>query len=218
MAARSTESTRAIQEKFETDFLKVGAAYYATGGAGAGSPNNINGQPHLIPSAGSSNAFQLSQLVQARLSCTKANVPAEGRVFICDPVVSATLDGLVTITHDVTPFGKEVLTQGMSRGQRFIMNLYGFDIMESNRLHVANYSDGTTSITNGVGNLVMCVLDDQTKPIMGAWRRKPKVEGERNKDHRRDEFTTSLRYGFGIQRLDTLLCLPTSSTAIANAP
>lgn len=217
MAERAAESTRAIQEKFESDFLKAAASYYATGGGGAADPSNINGFPHSIPSSGSSNAFELSQLIKARLSLDKANAPGAGRVFICDPVVEATLNGLVTITHDVTQFGKEVLTQGMARGQRFVMNLYGFDIITSNRLHVADYSDGTTSITGGVGNLVMCVLDDQCKPVMGAWRRMPKSEGERNKDRARDEFVTRARYGFGIQRLDTMVCLPTSASAIANA-
>lgn len=216
IAERAAESTRAIQEVFETDFLKTAAEYYAAGGTGASDPNNINGFPHLIPSAGANNAFELSQLIKARLAFDKANVPAEGRVFVCDPVVEATLNGLVTITQDVTPFGKEVLSQGMARGQRFMMNLYGFDIITSNRLHVADYSDGTTSITAGVGNLCMCVLDDQTKPIMGAWRRMPKVEGERNKDRARDEFVTRARYGFGIQRLDTMACIPTSATAISN--
>ena len=212
MAERAAESTRAIQEKFETDFLKTGAAYYATGGAGAGSPNLINGFAHLIPSAGGNNAFTLTQLIQARLAFDKGNVPGEGRVFICDSVVDATLNGLVTITHDVSPFGQQILTDGMARGQRFVMNLYGFDIMTSNRLHVANYSDGTTSITDGVGNLCMCILDDQTKPIMGAWRQMPNVEGERNKDLRRDEFAVSSRFGFGRQRPESLGVILTSDS------
>lgn len=215
MAERAAESTRAIQEKFESDFLKTGGAYYATGGAGAGSPNNINSQPHLIPSTATNNVFELGQLIKARLSFNKANAPAEGRVFICDPVVEATLASLVTITHDVTPFGQRILEQGLARGQQFLMNLYGWDILTSNRLHVADYSDGTTSITGGVGNLCMCILDDQCKPIMGAWRRMPKSEGERNKDRARDEHVVRARYGFGIQRLDTLACLPTNATAIA---
>lgn len=216
MAQRTIESTRAIQEKFETDFLKTGGAYYATGGGGAGVPNNINGQPHLIPSTGANNAFELSQLIKLRLSFQKANVPLEGVVVIVDPVVEATLNGLVTITSDVSDFAKGIIQQGMANGQRFLYNLYGFDIVTSNRLHVGDYSDGTTTITGGVGNLAMCVLDDNCKPIMGAWRRMPSVEGEWNKDLRRDEYVTSCRYGFGIQRVDTLACLPTSATAITN--
>jgi hypothetical protein len=87
--------------------------------------------------------------------------------------------------------------------------------MISNRLyvHAAATTDGTNSITGGVANLFMCVADDQTKPIMGAWRRMPKSEGERNKDRARDEHVMRCRYGFGMQRLDTFGTLWTSPTA-----
>lgn len=50
LAARAAESTRAIQEVFETDFLKTGASYYATGGTGAASTNSINGFAHYSSS------------------------------------------------------------------------------------------------------------------------------------------------------------------------
>lgn len=212
LAERASESTRAIQEVFETDFLKVGALIYsATNG-----PFNINGFAHKIVSAETNNIFALSHLIKMRLAFDKANVPAEGRIFICDPVVEATLNGLVTITHDVSPFGQAILQNGMARGNRFVMNLYGWDIMTSNRLyvHAASQSDGTTSITGGVMNMFMCITDDQTKPIMGAWRRMPKAEGERNKDRARDEHVVRCRYGFGVQRMDTMGTLVTSPTAI----
>lgn len=210
MAERSSESTRAIQETFETDFLKTAGQYYTTN-TGA---NLINGFAHQIVSAAVGNVFELSGLIKMRLAFDKANVPSEGRVFICDPVVEATLNGLVTITHDVTPFGQKILEQGIARGQRFVMSLFGWDIMTSNRLHVGTYNDGTTTLVGGVGNLFMCILDDQTKPIMGAWRRMPKSEGERNKDRARDEFVVRCRYGFGVQRVDTLGVYVTSTTNI----
>ena len=73
------------------------------------------------------------------------------------------------------------------------------------------FSDGTTSVSNAVANIAMCVLDDQTKPVMVAWRRMPKTEGERNKDRRRDEFVTTCRYGMGVQRVDTLGVIITSA-------
>lgn len=215
LAARAAESTRAIQEVFETDFLKTGALYYATGGTGASSPNNINGFPHLIPPLNTNKCFELAQLIKARLSFDKANVPSAGRIFICDPVVEATLNSLVTITSTITPFAAQIIERGLASGQRFVMNLFGWDIIVSNRLNIGTYSDGTTTVTSGVGNLCMCILDDQTKPIMGAWRRMPKSEGERNKDRARDEHVVRCRYGFGIQRLDTMALLPTSATAIA---
>lgn len=211
MAERAAESTRALQEIFETDFLAVAGDYYE---ANPG-PNAINGQPHLIVSPATNGIFELSGLIRMKLAFDKANVPAAGRVAIVDPVVAATLSGLVTITHDVTPFGQRILENGFDRDHTFLMNLYGWNIITSNRLPVGDFDDGTTQITGGVANLFMSVLDDQTKPIMGAWRRMPKVEGERNKDRARDEFVTRCRYGFGIQRLDTLGAYVTSPTAIA---
>ncbi len=211
LAERAAESTRAIQEVFETDFLATAGEYYTTN-TGA---NNINGHPHAVVSAGGNNAAQLSDIVQLRLSFDKANVPAEGRVMIVDPVVEATLNGLVTITHDVTPFGADLVQKGMARGMRFVMSIFGFDIIMSNRLHVGTYNDGTTS-GSFVGNIVMCILDDQCKPIMGAWRRLPKSEGERNKDRARDEHVVRARYGFGVQRVDTMAVYATSATAISN--
>ena len=207
MAARSAESTRAIQENFETRFLAVANAAQTNANA-----NTINGFPHRIGSAETNDVFALSHLVAMRLSFDKANVPMEGRVFIADGVVEATLNGLVNIATDVTPFAKDILNAGMSSGMRFVQSLYGFDVILSNRLPKGDFSDGTNAVTGAVANIAMCVLDDQCKPIMGAWRRLPRVEGERNKDLRRDEFVVSSRFGLGAQRVDTLGVIITSAT------
>lgn len=206
MAQRAQEGTRALQEVFETTFLATANAAQTNA-----NPNTINGFAHRIASTEPNGVFSLSQLIAMRLAFDKANVPAEGRVFIVDPVVEATLNGLVTITHDVTPFGERILRDGLATGQRFVMQLFGFDIITSNRLPRGTFSDGTTSISNAVANIAMCVLDDQTKPIMVAWRRMPKTEGERNKDRRRNEFVTTCRYGMGAQRVDTLGVIITSA-------
>ena len=207
MSARSVESTRALQETFESRFLSVCNAAQTNA-----NPNTINGFAHRIASAETNNVFALKHLIAMRLAFDKANVPDSGRVFICDPVVEATLNGLVTITNDVSPFGEMILKEGMARGQRFVMQLFGWDIITSNRLPTGTFSDGTTSVTGGVANIFMCVLDDNTKPIMAAWRRMPKVEGERNKDRARDEFVTRCRWGMGPQRVDTLGVLVTSAS------
>lgn len=207
MAARAQESTRAIQEEFETKFLSVAQA-----GQNQATGNVINGFKHRIASTEAGNIFSLDLLVDMRLAFNKANVPDTGRVFICDPVVEATLNKLVTITHDVTPFGEQILREGLASGMQFVMKLYGFDIITSNRLPTGTFTDGTTSVTGAVANIAMCVLDDQTKPVMVAWRRQPKTEGERNKDRRRDEFVTTCRYGMGVQRLDTLGVIITSAS------
>lgn len=207
MAARSAESTRALQEHFETRFLATANAAQTDANA-----NNINGFPHRIASSETNNVFSPSQLIAMRLSFDKANVPSQGRVVIADPIIEATLNGLVNITTDVTPFAENILRNGMASGMRFVGQIYGFDIVLSNRLPTGNMGDGTTSVTGGVANLVMCVADDNCKPIMGAWRRMPRVEGERNKDLRRDEFVVSSRFGLGAQRTDTLGVIITSAS------
>lgn len=199
MSARSSESTRAIQEIFETRFLKKCNTLQTDANA-----NLVNGFAHRISSTATNNVFALSDIISMKLAFDKANVPTAGRILIVDPVCAATLDGLVSISRDVTPFAQRILEQGFARDHQFLMNLYGFDIITSNRLDKGTFSDGTTSVSNAVANVAMCVADDNCKPIMGAWRRMPRVEGERNKDLRRDEFVTSARWGFGGQRVDTL--------------
>lgn len=213
MSARSSESTRAIQEIFETRFLRKCNTSQVNANA-----NTVNGFAHRIASAvatvGSENTILLDHFIQMKLAFDKANVPMAGRIAIVDPVVGATLDRLVSINRDVTPFGQRILENGFDRDHTFIMNLYGWNIITSNRLDKGTFSDGTTSVTNAVANVFMCVADDNTKPIMAAWRRMPRVEGERNKDLRRDEFVTSARWGFGTQRIDTLGIVITSAVKV----
>ena len=210
MAARSSESTRAIQETFESRFLAKCNSAQTNGAA-----NLVNGFAHRIASAvatsGSENTISLDHFIKMKLAFDKANVPMAGRVGIVDPVVAATFDKTVSFGRDVTPFAQNILENGFARDHTFLMNLYGWNIITSNRLDTGTFSDGTTSVTNGVANVFMCIADDNTKPIMAAWRRMPKVEGERNKDLRRDEFVTSARWGFGAQRADTLGVIITSA-------
>jgi hypothetical protein len=209
MAARATESTRALQELFETKFLAAASSVFSS--ATSGLP--VNGFNHFVVSSKVNNIFDISYLIDMRLAADKANVPAVGRVFIVDPVVEATLNKKVSITNDVTQFAQAILERGLAAGQRFINNWFGWDILTSNRLYVGAANDGTTSIASAVFNIGMCILDDQTKPIMAAWRRQPSVTGDRDFSRRADVFQTTSRFGFGVQRIDTLFCIATSPTA-----
>ena len=209
MAARAAESTRALQELFETKFLIAASSVFSA--ATTGLP--VNGFNHFKVSNATNNVFSLDYLIDMRLAADKANVPATGRIFIVDPVVEATLNKLVSITNDVTQFAQAILERGLASGQRFINNWFGWDIMTSNRLYTGAANDGTTSLGSTVYNIGMCILDDQTKPIMAAWRRQPAVTGDRDFERRADKFQTTSRFGFGVQRIDTLFCIATSPTA-----
>ena len=213
MSERAAEATRAIQENFETRFFSVCESSQTNANA-----NLVNGFAHRVSSTvattGSENTLDLGDLVKLKVAFDKANVPYSGRVGILDPVCAGTLDNKTTVTHDVTPFGEKILLNGFDRDHTFLMSLYGWNIITSNRLSKGTFSDGTTSVTDGVANVFMSVLDDNTKPIMAAWRQMPAVEGERNKDRARDEFVTRARWGIGAQRLDTLAIYITDATKL----
>jgi hypothetical protein len=208
-AARAVEQTRAFQEHFETRFLEtIPLAMQAS------DPYAVNGFAHKIVSADGNGVMTLDHFRQMQLAFDKANVPVGGRVAIVDPTVAATLAGLVTITSDITAWPQEILRNGFERDHRFITNLFGWNIITSNRLYQGAANDGTTSMANGIWNVFMSVADDNTKPVMYALRRPVKVEGERNKDRARDEYVARSRFGLGVQRLDTAGVVVTHPTNI----
>lgn len=214
LAVRGKEATRAIQEYFETRCFSV-----LNSGQTAGNANNINGFAHRIGATGTNQTIELADLVNMRLSFDKAEVPQAGRIAVVDPIVEATLNLKFNITSGVAglaanPTVQNIFESGFAREHNFIINLYGWNIMTSNRLpSIASETVGAVTVTTGVANLFMCVADDHCKPLMTAWRQMPKVEGERNKDKQRDEFVQTARFGVGVQRVDTLGVILTDATA-----
>lgn len=216
VAASALETARAIEEDFETKFFA--AAY---NGQTASDPNNVNGFSHRVLASGSNDTISEADLIDISLAFDKANVPMQGRVLVVDPVVAATFNKKVQLTAglDRNPMFQEAFESGFRKEHKFIGHIFGWDIYVSNRLPRVAAStnvDGTgTTSGESVACLCMNVLDDQHKPVMAAWRRQPRSESERNKDKRRDETVTTARYGFGVQRLDTLGVIVCSATATA---
>ncbi|MBL4940475.1 MAG: hypothetical protein JKY81_02285 [Colwellia sp.] len=211
--ARAREAIRAIQERRETQALAT-----LNAGQTAGNVNSINGFAHRAIGSGANDTLALVDLIAMKLAFDKAEVPAGGRICIVDPVVGATLNTLyqANVNVDSNPMMQTILTSGFSRDHDYIMDLFGWTIMSSNRLPtVASETIGALSVTDGVANIFMNIADDQTKPLMSAWRQQPQVEGERNQTKRRDQFSQSARWGYGIQRSDTLGVIVTSASAIA---
>lgn len=207
-AMRAMEATRAIAENFETRFLIA-----CNAGQTDASPNNVNGFAHRIASTEAGNVASLASFVKMKLAFDKANVPQAGRVALVDPVMEATINGLANLINvSYNPMFEGMVTTGFAANHKFVRNIFGWDIWTSNRLPTGTFSDGTTSVTGAVANLFMSVLDDNTKPIMGAWRKQPGVEGWRESSVREDHFQTTARFGFGTQRNDTLGVLITSAS------
>ena len=212
---------RSIKEAYETDMLAQINSQTAS------DPNNVNSVAHRVVASGTNKTLALDDLAYLKLAFDKANVPDAGRILIVDPIAEMTLNALVgaqAFTNN--PMFEGMVGEGFSKGRKFVRNIFGWDIWCSNRLARASAAESITysGTTPGIGasgsvavgdvvNVAMCVADDSCKPFMGAWRRQPRVEGDRNVSKRRDEFHTTARWGFGTQRLETAAALITSATA-----
>ncbi len=173
----------------------------------------------MIGSGGTApnSVIALEDLIVARLTFNKNEVPMSGRVGVVDPIVEATFNIVFKIQQGTGDLAanqvwQDITENGFAREHNFVINLYGFTIVTSNRLpQVATETIGAVTITDAVANLFMCIADDHVKPLMAAWRQQPRVEGERNKDKQRDEYVQTARYGFGLQRKDSLIVILTSA-------
>ena len=219
-AMRGMESTRALQEYFETRLFVV-----ANGAQTANGDNDVNTVKHRYyagDGAGTDLVMTLEDFAFMRFAFDKANVPQFGRIAIVDPIVELTMNSITNLVNvSNNPHFEGIVNEGFAREHRFVKNIYGWDIWTSNRLpltagdltNVSGHSD--TAMTGAAGevqNLFMCVASDQTKPIMRAWRQSPKVENDRNVQLKRDEFDVTARFGLGSQRVDSLGVIITSAS------
>ncbi len=210
---------RAIKERYETDMLAT------VNNQTLANPNAVNGLAHRFCASGTNDVITIEDLVYLKLSFDRALLPDEGRILIVDPLVEATINNLTNIVNiSNNPQFEGVINTGFAKNMRFIKNIMGFDIYVSNRLpRVTSEAIDTTGIsvpapsgnntvTGGIVNVAMCAADDDVTPIMGAWRQMPETEGTRNTQKRRDEFYTTARWGFGLQRKQSITGLITSDS------
>ena len=217
LAAQAGLTSKALGERFETDFLQA-----AFGGLTIGDPNTINGQQHMRRASGGNEQLTEDDMALMKLAFDKADVPLANRVLLIDPVSATALDRLVTITDglDRDPFFMKAREGGfLGPNMQLIGNIFGWNIIATNRLPdvaAGTNVDGTLSITAaGKANIFMSVIDDASKPVMGAFRRLPKTESERKINPPKDRFVTTSRYGFGVQRIETLGVIVSDAVATA---
>jgi hypothetical protein len=219
-AAIVPKQLRAIKERYESDLLAAGP-----NGQTAANANAINGYAHRFVASGNNNVVDIEDFIYAKLALDKANAPDEGRIAIFDPLAEAALNALGNLVNaSNNPEFTGIVESGFGKNMRFIRNIMGFDVYISNRLpRVSNETvdttgitvaapSGSATVTSGIACLFMCVGDDTETPIMGAWRQQPYFEGDRNVRMRRDEFYSAARWGFGLQRTQTLVTLLISAS------
>lgn len=217
-AAFPGKAMHSLKEVYETDMLATGEQ---DEGQFKGQPNDINKFAHRYVASGAGQEITLLDFAYARTAMLKAKTPDSGMIAIVDPIVELTINGLTNINNvSNNPHFEGIVETGFSKNLKFLKNIYGVDVYMSDRLPridsetidaTANGvvaprgQTGPTTVNNGVACLFMNVTDDMTTPFMSAWRRYPKVEYNRDVPKRRDEYYVTSRYGFGMQRPQSLV-------------
>jgi hypothetical protein len=202
------EQERALMVRLEGDILKLGPD-----GQTAADTNDINGQKHRYVGTGTSNVMSIEDFARARLSLKKANVPDTNLIAIVDPSVEFTMNtstNLVNVSNN--PRWEGIVSDGIATGMKFVKNIYGFDVFESNHLKVnATETLETVAISGFVNNLFFSAAPG-VSPFKGAWRQMPQVDTEFNMLKQRDEFVTTARYGLALFRPENMVVVPTYTT------
>lgn len=210
MAAFVPKQRRAIMAAMEVNILSK-----MPDGQTPGNANQINNADHRWIGAGTNETMSPQDFAKARYALTKANVPGTNLVAIVDPSVAYALEtatNLVNVSNN--PQWEGIITSGISTGMRFIRNVYGFDVYESQFLKTGvNETIGTRTSGAGVANLFFSAAPDAL-PIVGVVRQPPKVDSEYNKDLQREEYVTTARYGFKLFRPENAVVVITDTDQV----
>jgi hypothetical protein len=179
--------------------------------------NTINGAAHrFIASGGSNTVLSLDDFSKAKYALDKAQAGGS-RVAIIDASQEYVFNNLVgaqAFTNN-PQFGGIVNGGFVNEvtGMRFIRSIFGFDVYVSNFLSTPTDTaiGGVNTPTAPVTNIFMSVGGDLT-PFVGAYRQMPRVEYERNKDLRRDEYVMNARFGLKLYRPECLVSVISKST------
>ena len=213
MGLRALASTRAFAEHHETRFLTVASTIQTNA-----SVNLVNGLPHRWVAGGAAatnRVMTLEDIAVMGLAFDEADVPAEGRVAIVPPVVATTIELLTNLVNvSNNPMFQGIVQTGFARNHKFVANVYGWDVWTSARMPAKTATEALDASTYGLANdtaeigdkpcIFMNIADDNTKPIMHAWRARPGVAGWRDHEERKDKFQAVSKFGLAGQRDDTI--------------
>jgi hypothetical protein len=206
-----TKMRRALDENLE------GSVFALANTQTVDNTNTINGADHRFVASGSSNTvLSLDDFAKAKYALDKAQAGGT-RVAIIDPSQEYVFNNLVgaqAFTNN--PAFGGIVNGGFVNevtGMRFIRNIFGFDVYVSNFLATPTDTtiDSVSVPAAPVTNIFMSVGGDLT-PFVGAYRQLPRVEYERNKDLRRDEYVMNARFGLKLYRPECLVGVITKST------
>lgn len=211
MSAVPVEHAAAIMERFETDVLSLANKQ----SQGQGDANNINGIGHRRIGSGTDEVMAPEDFAYAHYALLKAKIVPKNLIAIVDPSVAYALETstqLVNVSNN--PKWEGVIESGIHKNMRFVKNVYGFDIFESNLLADANETiDGKTT-TAGKANVFMSIDREMMLPFAIAWRRRAKLDRQFDMKTREEQITTTARWGTLLSREDNLIVTITDTDQV----
>lgn len=195
--------TRAIMKTVEVDVLSIGPTNQTSDDF-----NTINTARHRDIASGTDRIVVPEDFAKARYALNKANVPLTNLVAIVDPSVEFHLSTMVNLTNlSFNPKWEGIVRDGISTGMQFKFNIYGWDVYCSQNLHTLTAAEATIGAESGdVANLFFSATPD-VLPFIGSIRQNIKVDSKYNMDRQRDEYVTTMRYGFDLYRPENLFVL-----------
>jgi hypothetical protein len=204
MATIPVEQAAAIMERFETDILALAMQQFA----GASNANQINGVDHRRVASGTNETMAPADFAYAGYALKKAKVPTTGLVAFVDPSVAYALEtstNLVNVSNN--PRWEGIIETGLTDNMRFVKNVYGFDVIETNLLPDANETINSVTTTAGKANIFMSMARESILPFVLAWRRRPMMETDNPLIKQELQVATTARWGTGLVRDENLVVM-----------
>ena len=217
------EQARALSQEVESFIFKQGQPGTSNGQTVA-DLNSYNGAAHRwvgMETRASQRCLSPEDFSRERYSLKKANVPMTGLTAIVDPVQAAIIETHPNFINFSEGRISDIATTGMSSGFRWIKNLFGFDIYESNYLPLSGTGqtgasetiDSVASGTNAVANLFFSSASN-CPPWIGAWRQMPNVDTKFEPSMQREEYFTTARYGAKLYYPENFVSVLTGTGSI----
>tara|TARA_R110000803_G_scaffold1540_1_gene4976 strand:- start:1181 stop:2149 length:969 start_codon:yes stop_codon:yes gene_type:complete len=180
--------------------------------------NVINTARHRFQGSGTAGVLTTEDFGAIKLAFDLAYVPTENRMLIITPAQEFELNKLLNITEVSNGsnfnFNVDGLVQtGFGDKLSIIRNIFGINIMVSHNLpsvtaETLTHYDGTNSSTiTGKACIAMSMADASSMPFMGVIRQRPESEFFRNTQYKRDEWSSTCRYGFGLKKAESLIVI-----------
>lgn len=216
------EQARALREEVEAFLFRQGQPGTPNGQTVA-DLNNYNGTAHRWVGMGTRGATRVlspEDFSRARHSLKMAKVPGNALVAFVDPSSAAVIEthpNFVNFSNNIHVEG--LIKTGMSTGMRWVKNIYGFDVYESNFLAYSGTNqtgasetiDSVASGTNAKANLFFSA-DSSVTPWKGAWRQMPRVDTKFEPSLQREEYYTTARYGAKLYRPENFVTVLTGTS------